>query len=74
LRVDPREQFNPVGTQDRNHASAGKYLTFPCTCRMMLACGLLLVEDDARISRFVAKGLREQAYAVDVANTGDDAL
>src|SRR2546427_11242529 len=35
---------------------------------------LLLVEDDARIARFVAKGLREQAYAVDVANTGDDAL
>jgi DNA-binding response OmpR family regulator len=35
---------------------------------------LLLVEDDARISRFVAKGLREQAYAVDVAGTGDDAL
>ncbi|HTF24698.1 MAG TPA: response regulator transcription factor [Candidatus Limnocylindria bacterium] len=35
---------------------------------------LLLVEDDARIARFVAKGLREQAYAVDVANTGADAL
>jgi DNA-binding response OmpR family regulator len=35
---------------------------------------LLLVEDDARIARFVAKGLREQAYAVDVASTGDDAL
>ena len=35
---------------------------------------LLLVEDDARIARFVAKGLREQAYAVDVANSGDDAL
>jgi two-component system copper resistance phosphate regulon response regulator CusR len=35
---------------------------------------LLLVEDDARIARFVAKGLREQAYAVDVAVTGDDAL
>jgi two-component system copper resistance phosphate regulon response regulator CusR len=35
---------------------------------------LLLVEDDARIARFVAKGLREQAYAVDVAGTGDDAL
>jgi two-component system copper resistance phosphate regulon response regulator CusR len=35
---------------------------------------LLLVEDDARIARFVAKGLREQAYAVDVAATGDDAL
>jgi DNA-binding response OmpR family regulator len=35
---------------------------------------LLLVEDDARIARFVAKGLREQAYAVDVAANGDDAL
>ncbi len=35
---------------------------------------LLLVEDDARIARFVAKGLREQAYAVDVATTGNDAL
>jgi DNA-binding response OmpR family regulator len=35
---------------------------------------LLLVEDDARIARFVAKGLREQAYAVDVVATGEDAL
>jgi DNA-binding response OmpR family regulator len=35
---------------------------------------LLLVEDDSRIARFVAKGLREQAYAVDVVTTGDDAL
>jgi len=35
---------------------------------------LLLVEDDPRIARFLAKGLREQAYAVDVASTGDDAL
>jgi two-component system, OmpR family, copper resistance phosphate regulon response regulator CusR len=35
---------------------------------------LLLVEDDARIARFVAKGLREQTYAVDVSATGDDAL
>jgi two-component system, OmpR family, copper resistance phosphate regulon response regulator CusR len=35
---------------------------------------LLLVEDDARIARFVAKGLREESYAVDVAATGDDAL
>src|SRR6202163_1999790 len=35
---------------------------------------LLLVEDDARIARFVAKGLREQAYAVDISSTGDDAL
>jgi len=35
---------------------------------------LLLVEDDARIARFVAKGLREEAYAVDVTGNGDDAL
>lgn len=35
---------------------------------------LLLVEDDTRIARFVAKGLREQGYAVDVAANGDDAL
>src|ERR1700730_17473905 len=35
---------------------------------------ILLVEDDPGIARFVAKGLREQSYAVDVAITGEDAL
>jgi DNA-binding response OmpR family regulator len=35
---------------------------------------VLLVEDDTRIARFVAKGLREQSYAVDVATSGEDAL
>ncbi|HET8608113.1 MAG TPA: response regulator, partial [Burkholderiales bacterium] len=35
---------------------------------------VLLVEDDPRIARFVAKGLREQAYAVDLAADGDVAL
>jgi DNA-binding response OmpR family regulator len=35
---------------------------------------ILLVEDDSRIAGFVAKGLREQAYAVDVATNGNDAL
>jgi DNA-binding response OmpR family regulator len=35
---------------------------------------VLLVEDDTRIAHFVAKGLREQAYAVDVAVKGEDAL
>jgi DNA-binding response OmpR family regulator len=35
---------------------------------------LLLVEDDSGIARFMAKGLREQAYAVDIAGTGGDAL
>lgn len=35
---------------------------------------LLLVEDEARMSRFIARGLREQAYAVDIATNGEDAL
>jgi two-component system copper resistance phosphate regulon response regulator CusR len=35
---------------------------------------LLLVEDEARMARFIARGLREQAYAVDVATNGEDAL
>lgn len=35
---------------------------------------VLLVEDDPRIAGFVAKGLREQAYAVDVAASGEQAL
>jgi len=35
---------------------------------------VLLVEDDPRIARFVAQGLREQAYAVDVTADGEDAL
>ena len=35
---------------------------------------LLLVEDDVRIANFVSKGLRENSYAVDVANDGEDGL
>ena len=35
---------------------------------------ILLVEDDERIARFVAKGLREQAYAVDQVASGEAAL
>ncbi|MGH9899855.1 MAG: response regulator [Pyrinomonadaceae bacterium] len=35
---------------------------------------VLLVEDDVRVARFVARGLREAAYAVDVAANGEDAL
>jgi two-component system copper resistance phosphate regulon response regulator CusR len=35
---------------------------------------ILLVEDDPRVAGFVAKGLREQAYAVDVARDGGQAL
>lgn len=35
---------------------------------------ILLVEDDPGVRRFVVKGLREQAYAVDTATTGEEAL
>jgi two-component system copper resistance phosphate regulon response regulator CusR len=35
---------------------------------------ILLVEDDPGIARFVAKGLRENAFAVDVTGDGDDAI
>jgi len=35
---------------------------------------VLLVEDDPGVQRFVVKGLREQAYAVDAVNTGKAAL
>lgn len=35
---------------------------------------LLLVEDDPRIVRFVARGLQEQSYAVDVASNANEAL
>lgn len=35
---------------------------------------VLVVEDEARIASFVAQGLREQAYAVDVSVNGDDAI
>ncbi len=35
---------------------------------------VLVVEDDVRLARILEKGLRENAYAVDVARTGKDAL
>jgi two-component system copper resistance phosphate regulon response regulator CusR len=35
---------------------------------------MLLVEDEPRVAHFIAKGLREQSYAVDIANDGEEAL
>ena len=35
---------------------------------------ILLVEDEPRIANFICQGLRESAFAVDAAETGDDAL
>jgi len=35
---------------------------------------VLLVEDEPRVASFVAKGLRENAYAVDIARDGEEAI
>ena len=35
---------------------------------------ILLVEDEQRMAGFIAKGLREQSYAVDIAHDGEQAL
>ena len=35
---------------------------------------ILLVEDEPRVAGFIAKGLREQTYAVDIARDGEQAL
>ncbi len=35
---------------------------------------LLVVEDDPRLARLIARGLREEAYAVDVCEHGEDAI
>src|SRR5437763_6880497 len=35
---------------------------------------ILLVEDEPRVAHFIAKGLREQSYAVDIAADGEAAL
>jgi heavy metal response regulator len=35
---------------------------------------ILLVEDDKDVARFVAKGLKENSFSVDIAETGEDGL
>jgi len=35
---------------------------------------ILLVEDETRVAGFIARGLREQAYAVDIAPNGEQAV
>jgi len=38
------------------------------------AVRILLVEDESRVAAFIAKGLREQSYAVDLARDGEQAV
>ncbi len=35
---------------------------------------ILLVEDESRVANFIARGLREQTYAVDIATDGEQAV
>lgn len=35
---------------------------------------ILVVEDEPKVARFVERGLKQQAYAVDVASTGEEGL
>jgi two-component system copper resistance phosphate regulon response regulator CusR len=41
--------------------------------RRIILVRLLLVEDEPRVAGFIAKGLREQSYAVDISPDGEDA-
>jgi two-component system copper resistance phosphate regulon response regulator CusR len=42
--------------------------------RKMKEVRILLVEDETRVAGFIAKGLREQSYAVDLAGDGEQAV
>jgi DNA-binding response OmpR family regulator len=57
----------------RNLAGEAEWLLFFET-QYDASMRVLLVEDDTRIARFVARGLREQSYAVDVVGSGEEAL
>jgi len=35
---------------------------------------ILLVEDESRVANFIARGLREQTYAVDISTDGEQAV
>ena len=35
---------------------------------------MLLVEDEPRVAHFIARGLREQSFAVDIESDGEEAL
>lgn len=54
--------------------TVAKILRRSIAVKVIARMRILLVEDETRIVRFVAKGLREQSYAVDVAANGTDAL
>jgi two-component system copper resistance phosphate regulon response regulator CusR len=48
--------------------------TAPTVVESTTIMRVLVVEDEPRIANFLAKGLREQAYAVDVSVDGDEAV
>jgi two-component system copper resistance phosphate regulon response regulator CusR len=52
----------------------GRSLWIHCAAFKMEAVRILLVEDETRVAGFIAKGLRERSYAVDIASDGENAL
>jgi DNA-binding response OmpR family regulator len=64
-------RFEPTGNRragSNPSPAAGADFAYDSLVRVLLA------EDDPGVQRFVAKGLKEQAYAVDVASNGREAL
>jgi two-component system copper resistance phosphate regulon response regulator CusR len=43
------------------------------SARLVAAMHILVVEDESKVASFIAKGLEDEAHAVDVAGTGRDA-
>src|SRR5437868_3421908 len=60
-----------ISTQRHQHCYYSSYIDLIC-CRFY-SMRILVIEDESRIAAFVAKGLRENSYAVDIASDGDEA-
>ena len=43
-------------------------------CTTMTGVRVLVIEDEAKLASVIARGLREEGYAVDIAGRGEDAL
>ncbi len=77
VHLDGLEPVSPAGvllslraSRRRTDAIAGERATLSRTVSMRI----LLVEDEPRAAQILAKGLREEAYAVDIARDGEQAV
>ena len=44
------------------------------SCTVSPGMRLLLIEDEPKVSNFIARGLRAEGWSLDVANDGEDGL